>query len=364
MNPTSLLRLSPILLAALAPLAAQAKLDLRVSAPKGTTAWFQSKTKMESSIDMGGQQMEMGNETTHTFALEIVDVAADGTLTANVKFLRIHGSMTVPMMGDIDFDSATPSDDDDEGPGAIGNGMVALAGKTFAITVAKNGEVQEVKGVKEALAEARKKAGRMGAQMLGGSLNEGALKRQIEGLFGKLPAEPTAVGGKWQRETNQASHGVPVATASKYTLAKADDATLELSIEGTVSTATAEKAAAKPAENGKAEARGGDDDDADSTARQMMEKMKISNGKIAGKEVVARKDGLVQRSESTMSMDMSMPSPMGGGDMSITQKTTMVIERSTKDAAEGGAKPKAEDKKAEDKKGEDKKGEKKGDGGK
>ena len=86
--------------------------------------------------------------------------------------------------------------------------------------------------------------------------------------------------------------------------------------------------------------------------------MKISNGKIAGKEVVARKDGLVQRSESTMSMDLSMPSPMGGGDMSITQKTTIVIERSTKDAAEGGAKPKAEDKKGE------KKDAKKGDGGK
>lgn len=306
------------------------KLTLTINAKKGETVYLVEKTVMEQSIDMGGQQMDMNNETTQTVALTVTGVNDKGDLSVEVKVLRIQGSMALPMgMGDVEFDSAKPSDDEDEGGfpgmGGIGKAMTALAGKTFQAVVSPQGTVSDMKGVEAALDEARKAAGRMGGQMLGGSLNASAIEQLILSAFGSRPKDPIAVGGEWETKKSENAQRMPLQMTMKMTLAKADADQFEVKVQGTVSTT---EGGAKAADGAKE-----DEDPNAAMAREMMAKMKISNGKIAGSQIVSRKDGFVVKSDSTTSMDMSMPSPMGGGDMSITQKTTRTVTRTTAEAA-------------------------------
>ena len=96
----------------LVPLAAQGEEhDLRVTAKKGASLWFTQESKQEQSIDMGGQQMDMGNSTTYTVCTTVKDVDEKGQLVVETKIVRVKGTMTIPMMGDIEFDSAdAPAD--------------------------------------------------------------------------------------------------------------------------------------------------------------------------------------------------------------------------------------------------------------
>src|SRR5436853_99507 len=83
----------------------------------------------------------------------------------------------------------------------------------LTIKVGPDGRVLEMKGVDEALDAARKKAGQMGGQMLGGSLNTGMIERMIEGAFGQLPTEPMAVGGVWERKRTETASRMNVQTS-------------------------------------------------------------------------------------------------------------------------------------------------------
>lgn len=337
-------RLSPtplLLLCLAAPLAAQgSETDLRIALKKGATLWLQQETKMEQSIDMGGQAMETGNSTTYTVHLTVKEVDDKGMFVVDAKIARIAGSMSMGMMGEVEFDSIdqkadAPAEDegDDMGMGpdfdAIGRAMTSLAGHTFVAKVNAFGKVESLDGVEKALETARKKAGRMGAQMLGGQINDLAMQRLVESAFGSLPEKPMAVGGTWETNDAGKSKGMNVTNKMKFTLAKLDADTIEVTAAGTIE---------KPASD---EAPAGDEGDEGAMAREMLAKMKIENGKLGGTSKMSRKDGFLLESNSTLTMDLSMPSPMGGGDMTISQKVMTSTKRTTEEAAmkKAGAAP-------------------------
>ncbi|MBL8722803.1 MAG: hypothetical protein JNK49_02090 [Planctomycetes bacterium] len=323
---------SLLLLAAAAPLCAQDH-DLRVATKKGASVWLQQETKMEQAIDMGGQQMDMGNATTTTIQATVVDVDAKGVATVEMKVARIQGSMTLPMMGDVEFDSLNPAPEAGDGGAddfgmpnldAIGAAMASLAGNTFVVKIDARGEVVSMDGVEKVLDAARKKAGRMGSQMLGGQLNEGNVRRLAESLFGERPEQAVAVGGAWETsEKDKAGRNMQVVQKLKSTLAKASAEAFEVTVAGTVE---------KPAgtEPGKA---AGDESEESAMAREMMSKMEMKNGKITGSAKYSRTDGFVVESASTMSMSITAPSPMGG-DMAIDMTNRTTVKRVTEAAAQ------------------------------
>ena len=311
------------------PLAAQdAEHDLRVTAKKGSSLWYTQESKQEQSIDMGGQVMDMGNATTFTMFATVKDIDEKGQLVVEAKIVRVKGSMTIPMMGDVEFDSidnkAGAADGEEGGDemgmdvDAIGRGMASLAGVTFVAKVDAFGKVQSIEGVDKALETARKKAGGMGAQMLAGALNDSAMERLISSAFGSLPDKPVKVGGSWERKEDGKASRMQVANKMLLTLAKIDAESFEITATGTVE---------KPA--GEAEAGKEGEDEAGAQTREMLAKMKIENGKITGSTRVSQKDGFMIESNSVMSMDLTLPSPMGGGEMSIAQKNTTVTKRTT-----------------------------------
>jgi hypothetical protein len=341
---------SPLLLVLLAapfaaPLTAQgAEQDLRLALKKGASVWLVQETRSEQAIDMGGQAMETGNSTTYTMHLTVKEIDDKGLFVVEAKIARVAGSLAMGMMGDVEFDSIdqkadAPADDAGDDMGgmgmpdfdAIGRAMTSLAGHTFVGKVNAHGKVESLDGIDKALEAARKKAGRMGAQMLGGQLNDKAMERLVEGAFGTLPEKPIAVGGSWENSDTGKSKGLNVNHKLKLTLTKLDAESFEVTAAGTIE---------KPA-NTDAPAAGADEGEESAMAREMLAKMKIENGKLAGTSKVSRQDGFLLESTSTMTMDMVMPSPMGSGDMTITQKTTTTTRRTTEEAAmkKAGAAP-------------------------
>jgi len=317
----------------------KAPVALKLGLAKGDAVYFKTTTNMEQNIDMGGQPMEMGNQIMQTTEVKVVDVDDKGVVTVDVKIHAVRGTMAMPMgMGDLEFDSTKKEEpaDADEGGGMMPNmagvkqALTALAGKTLRAKVAGNGELIEVTGITELVQEAQKKAGRMGAQMLGGSLNEGVIKRNIQDCFGTLPKEPTALGGTWKKQSSQAgSRGMPMLFDVTLKLERADAERAAIQATGTIAIAP-KKEDAKDETKKKKEDKEGEEDEMAAVQREMMANLKVENGKVTGLAEVSRKDGMVIKSTSEMAMDLSMPGPMGG-DMKIQQKSKTVTERTTAD---------------------------------
>lgn len=323
---------SVLLLGLAAALTAQGEThDLRTTTKKGAAVWIAQESKSERAIDMGGQQMDMGSTVTYLLQVTVADVDAKGMMTVEAKIGRVFGTMTVPMMGDIEFDSidqkadAGPAEEDGGGmpdPDAIGQAMGSLAGAVFTAKVDPFGQVKSMEGVTKVIDAAQKKAGPMGGQMLGAHLNDSAMEHLVESAFGDLPEQPIAVGGSWQRNEDQKASRMNVSNKMKLTLAKHEAESFEITASGTVEKAAV---AAEPAKDG--------EDARAAMQREMMAQMKIENGKITGTAKISRTDGFLIASSSTISMDMSMPSPMGGGEMTINQKVTTTTKRTTAEAA-------------------------------
>jgi len=325
---------SLLLLSLSASLAAQAtEHDLRIKTQKCASVWMVQQAKMVQAIDMGVQQMDMGNTTTYSMQLTVKEIDEKGGLVVAAKLARIAGIMKLPMMGDVEFDSinrkpgAVPAAAEDEFDGgmgmpdmdAVGAAMEGLAGSTFVAHVSAYGKVESIEGVEKALDAARRKAGRMGAQMLGAQLNEKNIEKLIGSAFGTLPEQAIAVGASWDRNDAGDSARAKVTNKTKLTLAKFGNESFEIAIAGTV-----EKAAGDAADS-----EGGEDESEEAAAaKEMLAGMSIKNGKISGTTKVSRKDSFVIESSSVMTMDMNLPSPMGG-EMSIKQKVTTTTKRTT-----------------------------------
>lgn len=327
------------LLFAAAPAFAQDH-DLKIAAKKDSTVWLLQETKNEQSIEMMGQQMESGQNITHTLRVTIKDIDDKGNFVVETTIARIHGSVTVPMMGDVEFDSldaaAADEEEDDGGgfgmpsPGALKKGFTHGAGKSFTVKVnAKGKVVGNVAGVEEIADGAE--------NPMGPSMDEGMLHRMVESSFAPLPEKPTAVGGKWNHEPGEAGMRMPMQAKLELTLVKVDDEGYEIGATGTIDSAkTDDKGADAKSDEGD-----------DNPMAEMMKNMKVKNGKISGTTRLSRADGFVIDSKSVTSMDIEMEGEMS---MSISTKITTTTKRTTEEAAKPKA-AKKEGAKEEDKEG-------------
>ncbi|MBZ0150689.1 MAG: hypothetical protein K8J09_04085 [Planctomycetes bacterium] len=310
------------LLFAAAPAFAQDH-DLKIAAKKGSTVWLLQETKNEQSIEMMGQQMESGQNITHTLRVTVKDIDDKGNFVVETTIARIHGAVTVPMMGDVDFDSldaaAADEDEDDGGgmgmpsPGALKKGFTHGAGKSYTVKVSPKGKVVgNVAGVDE-IAEGADNP-------MGPSMDEGMLHRMVESAFATLPEKPIAVGGKWNHESGESGTRMPMQAKLELTLVKVDDESYEIGAAGTID-------AAKKDDKGDAKPDAGDEDN---PMAEMMKNMKVKNGKITGTTRLSRADGFVIESKSVTSMDIEMEGEMS---MSISTKMTTTTKRTTEAAA-------------------------------
>lgn len=305
------------LLGLTAGLAAQeGEVDLRIQAKKGASVWLQQESKQQQLVDMGGQEMEVGQAITTVLQVTVKDVDEKGLMVVETKVARIHGTMTMPMVGDIEFDSAKPEADAGEdggggfgmpSPGALAKSQTALAGKTFLAKVDPYGKVASLEGVAELL----KNKGKGNPMAPQNPVTESSLRNLVEGAFGVLPAKPVAVGTAWDHKMEEA--GSMPGMSIKLTLAKVDADSFQITAAGKVDPPKTDGEQTDP-------------------RRQMMDSLKVANDKVDGSQRISRQDGFVLDATYTMSMDATMDSPMGG-EMSMKIKSVTTTKRTTADAA-------------------------------
>ncbi len=322
MNPSSavlsLLALASIALAQDAPTH-----TLQTNADKGSSVWLQEETRQKQTIDMAGQEMQTSNTIVRILRVTVLDVADDGSRTVETEVMRVRGKLTLPMLGDFEFDSAGPATDTDTddmgmGPGAMIEQLQEEAGRKFVAEVGADGRVAG--SLDEQAAEMRK-------QQPQGSWTGNAMKSMVETAFGRWPTAPLAIGGKWQFVTT-ASSGLPITQTSEAVLTKVDDEAFDADFTGTLT----KNAATQPEADATAEGA----DMAD-----MVASMTIKNGKLRGAQRVSRKDGFVVTSKSNATADITMETPMGEMAMAIEVVTS--VQRTT----EAEAMPKAQPEKKE-----------------
>lgn len=301
-------------LLATAPVLAQ-QVDMRTTAKKGATVWLLQEQQQTQAFEVMGQEMESTQTIRRALHVTVDDVDADGNLKVTTKLARVHGVITNPQMGDLEFDSAKPFEEPEDDPTGgmlttMLKSMTVGAGKSFVAKVDPFGKVVELVDTKAMAGEGDVPA-----------LDEGTMKTMVEGAFGRRSDKPIAPGEGWSIEETERGGRLPVVMKAKAVLAKADAATFELTSSGTI-----EKM--PPAAEGPAE---GDDEN---PAAEMLRSIKLSNGKAKGTTKLSREDGFLLESRLETSMDAEMS--MGGMSvpMAIKQLTT------TKRITEAEAMPK------------------------
>ncbi len=321
-----------------APLFAQGEVDLRTTAKKGTAVWLQQDEKRSQIMEASGQEFESSQTIHRAFQVAVLSVDDKGNLVIEVEIARIHGAISIPMVGDIEFDSLDKPKEGEEGeedeesgggfgpdPATIKKSMMMGAGKKFQARVSPNGKVVELlEGAKEIMEGA-------GDGMPAASMRP--LEEIIECAFGALPDNAVAVGGKWERKTKEEGQ-MPMEAKLDLTLAKADAETFEITTAGTLEKPAAPAADGKPKED-----ETGEDEQAAMVA-EMLKGMKMKNGKITGAYKISRTDGFVIESSNATTVDIDMETPMG--EMTMVMKMNTSVKRTT--AAAAMAKKEAEKK--------------------
>ena len=303
MNRIQKTALFPLLTLGLATALAAQEHDLGVHAPKGTSVWLRHTETMSQTMETPQGEMEMGQATTTIAQFTVLDVDAEGMLTVETKVARIHGSRTMPMMGDVEFDSAEDPNDP----------MAKLAGKSFVAKVKPNGKVAALEGTEELL----KKQRGAGAMGMAANISEEMLRSLVETSFGSRPEKPVAVGGEWEhKDTAESGMG---SAKIVLKLAKVEDDAFDVTGTGTVDLP-------KPGK------------DKDSPQAQMMENMKVGKSAVGGTQRVSRQDGFVLESTMTVDLDATMSHPMMDAEMSVQIKAVTKVERTTADAAKKATK--------------------------
>jgi hypothetical protein len=316
MKPLHVSSLFPALLL-LAPLAAQDSIQLQ--APKSGKVSFVQLGRQEQNIDAGGQQMEVVQELTHHFTIEVTGVAEDGKRTYTVVINRVNGKLDIPMAGAIEFDSASKPEEateeaDDEGPmGGMGMpsgaklaaGLREIAGKSFTADVAADGSILGVAGFDEAR-KAAKKAFGMAGQMMEGAINDRGLQNLVRGAIGYLPKEAVAAGATWETKVDAGSQ-MPMEQSLKMTL-------------GTVGADEVDVAY-----SGESKMKEG--------ARMPMPDAEVEGGKIEGSAKISRKDGFTISSKQTSNMSIFATNEMVG-EMTIELKLITEVKRADAAKAE------------------------------
>lgn len=299
-------------LIATAPVLAQ-QVDMRTTAKKGATVWLLQEQLQTQAFEVMGQEIESTQTIRRALHVTVDDVDADGNLRVTTKLVRVHGSVTNPNIGDLEFDSAKPFEEPEDDPTGgmlttMLKTMTAGAGKSFVAKVDPFGRVVQLVDTKAMAADGDVPA-----------LDDGAMKMMVEGAFGRRSDKPIAQGEGWTHEETERGGRLPVVMKAKMVLTKAEAAAFELTSTGTI-----EKL--PPAAEGE-----GDEQD---PAKEMLRSMKLSNGKATGSLKLSREDGFLLEAKLETSMDAEMS--MGGMSvpMAIKQVTT------TKRITEAEAMPK------------------------
>ena len=178
--------------------------------------------------------------------MDVLSTTPDGTADVKVTYERLTLRMEAPNETVV-YDSADPATKDLKHPALAGFG--SLLGQSLTMTITPRGEVKAVRGM-DGIIEAtlrdipegeQREAARAQIKRV---MNEEHFSRQMSGLSMAFPEEAVGVGDGWDREQKVDLGFINLVSKTHYKVETIAADTVELSVEGTVSSDAPDPAAA------------------------------------------------------------------------------------------------------------------------
>lgn len=277
--------------------------DLHLKTPKGTTVWFVKSTTNKQTHKFGQLAFEANFQIDRTFGITIKQIDARGNRIVEIHVARIAGWAKVANATKTSYDS-----NDGHSEGMTGrldasmSRMMAAVGRRYIARIDGNGKlVGSIAGI----------AHEMQGKHPQTSVQDWELADLAETAFGRTPAKPTAIGDTW-KFVQSGTDDMRIARHATMTLVRVTDSAFETVLGGTV-------------EKGKVPAAPKDEDpnSAEAQVAERNSEMKVSNGKLTGRQALSRQDGLVIETESKSTMDVTVASGAQNQEIHMVIKTKM-----------------------------------------
>ncbi|HET6202325.1 MAG TPA: DUF6263 family protein [Planctomycetota bacterium] len=364
-TPLSAWALAALSLAPPAPLAQEArkeagtdKISLRLNVREGDRFGYRYVVDQDQSTNVGPMDVgsRLHNEMEMTYVVE--EVAGDGSAWIEVRFVNVKGTTTLPMGGEIAFDSTKPDENADPTPSRMTKPFTALAGKSIRMRLAPNGRVLELRGMSEILADMKRAlfeedegAAEMFASMMEATFSAEAMTRMMQTCVAAFPDAPVSLGASWKAECAfpMSGFGLDLALQQISTVEKFDAETATIESVGEMSMSASAGPATKPEQKKK---EGEEDDpsirkkswkDLMEGVKGRMSDLQFEKGGLRATQSMSRRDGLPLRIVTEWSFEIGLADPTGEEkDAARTRMTMkMVIERTSLTTQEPASRPAA-----------------------
>jgi hypothetical protein len=180
---------------------------------------------MLSKQDMSmGAMGDMQNTIVMNYDLLIKEKDNDGNFIILTTFKKM-GFDTKSPQGNISYDSDSKTESDDMASAMIGKIFGGMIGQSFSMTVNKNGEVTQLKGMEAIFQNIIKNMGLDtvpgGMQAVAGFRNQFSdeqFKKNFGESFNILPSKEVKVGDTWAIDNSNNMMGFEMKTKNTYTL--------------------------------------------------------------------------------------------------------------------------------------------------
>ncbi|MEM6321775.1 MAG: DUF6263 family protein [Bacteroidota bacterium] len=281
-------------------------LTMDMSLEKGATFDYAITTTNNMGMSMMGQDMSTTGKSVQDYNFVVKGIQPTGATDVDFKISRMTVDLTVPMMGDMSYDSQK-GEGDSSSPFA---GLGGMIGKTMQASFDRKGKVTNIDGADVIMKEVlgKMKGGEQMTQMLDTYIGEESFKTAFSTLTGFSQGKVLKVGDTWTKTIDTKS-GVTLASDYTYTIRERKDGKVTIDVSGE----SKSDPNAKPIE-----AQG----------------MKISynlSGPITGVIVVDEKTGWAETSD--IEQNLSGKLKLGGtpmGDMNLDAKMKIGVSAKRK----------------------------------
>ncbi|MEM1122572.1 MAG: DUF6263 family protein [Bacteroidota bacterium] len=270
-------------------------LTMDMSVEKGANFDYAITTSSDMGMAIMGQDMSVTGESMQNFNFMVKEVNPTGVSDIDFKISRMTVDFTMPMVGDMSYDSDKGAEKD-----SPFNSLGGLIGKTMEANLNRQGKVTSIEGADALLKQVlgKMKGGDQLAGMLEGYIGESAFKNVFASITGFSQGKALKVGDTWSKSV-ETSSGVNMMSDYTYTIRERDGGKVTIDVTGKAKT----------------------DPKAEPIEAQGMKITYSLEGPITGTIVVDEKTGWATTSDNQQ--DLSGKMTMGGtpmGDMKIDAK--------------------------------------------
>lgn len=151
---------------------------------EGETLRYSTAMKMKQSMSLMGNDVNVDMDMKTATDAIVKKTSAGGPTTIEQKIVEMSGTMNGPM-GNVDMEEQ----------------LKALVGASYSVVLGPNGEVIEIKGLKEFLERAIGD-NPVAGQMISAMMQEDNLKQQVASNFSFVPRKPVVKGDSWEQKAS------------------------------------------------------------------------------------------------------------------------------------------------------------------